>query len=245
MVEDLFPCVFFISSVVVFFIFPLAILICIYALIARTLMTHPNNLTGLQNKSVTVPSQSVIKYRKQVMMMLGTVVLAFFICLLPFRALTLWIIISPAGFNFNIGLETFYNILYFSRIMFHINSAVNPILYNIMSSKFRSGFLKLCGMRSLKRRLRKTEIIRKSTTSSTTPSSQQTSESAVKSGRNQSRYSSSLKEVKENPKEEDVQGGPTAPSPSNLTKKIYIRAPVQIAGGVTGQKLTLGNEIYV
>ncbi|XP_030763901.1 thyrotropin-releasing hormone receptor [Sitophilus oryzae] len=245
MVEDLLPCIFFIGSVIVFFIFPLAILICVYALIARTLMTHPNNLDGLQNKSVTVPSQSVIKYRKQVMMMLGTVVLAFFICLLPFRALTLWIIISPADSNFNIGLETYYNILYFSRIMFHINSAVNPILYNIMSSKFRGGFLKLCGYKQLRRRLRKTEIIRKSTTSSTTPSSQQTSESSLKNTRNQRGYSSSLKEVKENPKEEDALTNSTKKMPCNLNKSVYIRAPLQIVGGVAGHKLNFGNEIYV
>ena len=30
--------------------------------------------------------------------------------------------------------------LYFARLMFYINSAINPILYNIMSSKFRNGF---------------------------------------------------------------------------------------------------------
>uniref|UniRef100_A0A8D9BJB6 Uncharacterized protein n=1 Tax=Cacopsylla melanoneura TaxID=428564 RepID=A0A8D9BJB6_9HEMI len=33
--------------------------------------------------------------------------------------------------------------MYASRILIHINSAINPILYNLMSSKFRNGFYKL------------------------------------------------------------------------------------------------------
>ena len=82
-------------------------------------------------------------------LMLGTVVLSFFVCLMPFRALTLWIIVAPQEAVFS--LETYYNILYFCRVMTYINSAINPILYNLMSSKFRDGFLRLCGLRTRSR----------------------------------------------------------------------------------------------
>lgn len=75
--------------------------------------------------------------------MLGTVVLSFFLCLIPFRVFTLWIIVVPEENVYKLGAEKYYNILYFCRIMVYLNSAVNPILYNLMSSKFRSGFL-LC-----------------------------------------------------------------------------------------------------
>lgn len=81
-----------------------------------------------------------LKARKQVVYMLGAVVLSFFLCLLPFRVLTLWIILAPEEKVRNFGLESYYNVLYFSRIMLYLNSAINPILYNLMSSKFRSGF---------------------------------------------------------------------------------------------------------
>lgn len=81
-----------------------------------------------------------LKARKQVVYMLGAVVLSFFLCLLPFRVLTLWIILAPDEKVRNFGLESYYNVLYFSRIMLYLNSAINPILYNLMSSKFRSGF---------------------------------------------------------------------------------------------------------
>lgn len=76
--------------------------------------------------------------------MLGTVVFCFFLCLMPYRVLILWIIVSPAEWLDGINPEKWYNILYFSRIMLYINSAINPILYNLMSSKFRIGFCKVC-----------------------------------------------------------------------------------------------------
>lgn len=174
-------------------------------------------------KSSSLPSQSVIKYRKQVVLMLGTVVVAFFICLLPFRALTLWIIIVPAESIMKIGLENYYNLLYFSRIMFHINSAINPILYNVMSSKFRGGFLKLCGLKVFRRRLRKTVISRKSTHSSSThTSSQHTSESTI------NRYSTSNKRMEQ----------------TKAVKETYVRIPLQIVGGIAGEQIP-NEEIYV
>lgn len=73
--------------------------------------------------------------------MLGTVVLSFFLCLIPFRVFILWIIIAPEEKVYQLGVEKYYNILYFCRIMVYLNSAINPILYNLMSSKFRTGFI--------------------------------------------------------------------------------------------------------
>lgn len=80
--------------------------------------------------------------------MLGAVVLSFFLCLLPFRALTLWIIIVPPETILELGIDGYYSLLYFCRIMLFLNSAMNPILYNLMSSKFREGFLRLLGCKS-------------------------------------------------------------------------------------------------
>lgn len=237
-VETLPPCLFFILSIVLFFLLPLAILIFLYALIAKTLINHPNIMAP--SKTTAIPSQSVIKYRKQVVMMLGTVVTAFFICLLPFRALTMWIIIAPAESIMNLGVENYYNILYFSRIMFHINSAINPILYNIMSSKFRGGFFKLCGIKVLRKRKWKTDITRKNTNSSSThTSSQHTSESLL------NRYSSNRATARESLR--------SVPEPScsyakdiknKRVKETYVRVPLQIINSISGNKLPT-EEIYV
>lgn len=93
---------------------------------------------------------NILKYRKQIIFMLGAVVLNFFVCLLPFRALTLWIIIVPTETIMSLGIEGYYKLIYFCRVMLYLNSAMNPILYNLMSSKFREGFLKLLRCKSMR-----------------------------------------------------------------------------------------------
>ena len=95
---------------------------------------------------VVAETASVLRSRQQVVAMLFTVVIFFFACMMPFKGLTLWFVAS--GFmNYDpmkhMSNETYYNLLYFARIMFYTNSAINPILYNIMSSKFREGFKRI------------------------------------------------------------------------------------------------------
>ena len=63
--------------------------------------------------------------------------------MMPFKVFTLWFVAAPYDPMTVISGETYYNLLYFARIMFYTNSAINPILYNIMSSKFREGFKKI------------------------------------------------------------------------------------------------------
>lgn len=128
-------------------------------------------------------SGNVVRYRKQVILMLGTVVLSFFICLLPFKALTLWIIVFPPETIMSLGIDGYYILLYFCRVMLYLNSAINPILYNLMSSKFREGFMKLLRINKLmrcSRTLRETMQRRdtfNTTTSTGFSSSQNTSDS--------------------------------------------------------------------
>ncbi|XP_062535749.1 QRFP-like peptide receptor [Armigeres subalbatus] len=140
-VENMWHVSFFVGSIVVFFVVPLLVLVVLYSVISKNLMDNP----GIIMSSASGTRNHVIKYRKQVIFMLGAVVVSFFFCLLPFRALTLWIIIVPSENIIAIGFERFYIILYFCRIMLYMNSAINPILYNLMSSKFRNGFLQLLG----------------------------------------------------------------------------------------------------
>ena len=173
-VDTFWPSFFFVGSISVFFILPFLILVILYTVIARHLMNNPG-ITSHGNRS------NVLKYRKQVIFMLGAVVLSFFVCLLPFRALTLWIIIVPPETIISLGIDGYYSLLYFCRIMLYLNSAMNPILYNLMSSKFREGFLRLLGCKSTARK----NLIsgaRKGTfhTTSTNLSSSQSSQSGDK-----------------------------------------------------------------
>ncbi|CAK9803025.1 Growth hormone secretagogue receptor type 1 [Anthophora plagiata] len=139
---------FVLFTIIVFFVIPLLILVVLYTVIARHLMTNPTISRGSSN--------NLLKYRKQVMLMLGTVVLCFFLCLLPFRALTLWILVVPHNVIVDLGIESYYTLLYICRVMLYLNSAINPILYNLMSTKFREGFLRLCGLGPNRRKKKKT-----------------------------------------------------------------------------------------
>ncbi|XP_049548007.1 thyrotropin-releasing hormone receptor-like [Anopheles darlingi] len=131
---------FFLMTISLFFVLPLGVLVVLYAIIARNLIASDRARLKIR---LSKPELSH-KARKQVVLMLGAVVLAFFTCLLPFRVLTLWIIIVPEETFQQLAPERYYVLLYFCRIMLYLNSAVNPILYNLMSSKFRKGFLRLC-----------------------------------------------------------------------------------------------------
>ncbi|KAG5883581.1 hypothetical protein JTB14_014497 [Gonioctena quinquepunctata] len=127
---------YFLSSIFLFFIVPLITLLVLYCIIAKNLIS--NAATLVLNKHIDSYS---IRARRQVILMLGTVVLSFFLCLIPFRIFIFWIIVASEETVFRLGIEKYYNILYFCRIMVYLNSAVNPILYNLMSSKFRHGFI--------------------------------------------------------------------------------------------------------
>ncbi|CAH2097198.1 unnamed protein product [Euphydryas editha] len=157
---------FFVMVIIILYLLPLIILIVLYTIIAKNLISAASKV--VLNKTVDPYN---VRARKQVILMLGTVVLCFFLCLMPYRVLALWIIITPSELSDNVSPEKWYNLLYFSRIMLYINSAINPILYNLMSSKFRIGFCKVCicykesSERIQNRRVRRT-VTNGSTTSS-------------------------------------------------------------------------------
>lgn len=192
-VDTFWPSFFFVGSISIFFVLPFIILVVLYTVIAKHLMNNPG-ITSHGNRS------NVLKYRKQVIFMLGAVVLSFFICLLPFRALTLWIIIVPSETIMSLGIDGYYSLLYFCRIMLYLNSAMNPILYNLMSSKFRDGFLKLLQCRGLVSTKFLPGGTRKGTfnTTSTNLSSSQSGDKRSRSGR--------PKDVETTAKTDDVAG---------------------------------------
>ncbi|XP_028167686.1 thyrotropin-releasing hormone receptor-like isoform X1 [Ostrinia furnacalis] len=159
---------FFVAIIIILYTLPLIILIILYSIIAKNLINAASKV--VMNKTVD-PYNT--RARKQVILMLGTVVLCFFLCLMPYRVLTLWIIVAPSDLPNELSPEKWYNILYFSRVMLYINSAINPILYNLMSSKFRIGFCKvfICICYRRKKDIKSQRVKRTVTNGSTTSSS--------------------------------------------------------------------------
>lgn len=190
---------FFVMTISAFFLLPLFILIVLYTIIAKNLIAKDGRMVKIR------PSKPELSFkaRKQVVLMLGAVVFSFFVCLAPFRIFTLWIIIAPDEHVKHKGLEFFYNCLYFSRIMLYLNSAINPILYNLMSSKFRKGFRKLwcscclLGERCQRKKHGRTTAINAIATATTTTTTSVTSHSALCKKLSNSR-TFSLDDVKNN-----------------------------------------------
>lgn len=67
------------------------------------------------------------------------VVVTFFICWAPFHAQRLLALyfIEYTGYDF------FAAMTYFSGVLYYLSTCINPLLYNIMSNKFREAF-KVC-----------------------------------------------------------------------------------------------------
>ncbi|KAK3918706.1 Thyrotropin-releasing hormone receptor [Frankliniella fusca] len=152
---------FFLMTISVFFLLPLVLLLVLYTLIARRLVADPGTT------AVKATETSNVRARKQVVLMLGTVVMFFFICLLPFRVFTIIIIFMSTETFSKLGFENYMIVLLICRMMLFLNSAINPILYNLMSTKFREGFMRLCGFRrrDVRRRLTRSSTLNTTTTS--------------------------------------------------------------------------------
>lgn len=125
---------------VLFYIFPGFLLLVIYAIIIKSLRTCPIQST-LQTNNISRKISRKRENRQQLILMLGVVVIAYFICLLPFNVIVLLAIISPQKLHF-MDPNEYTILLSATRVLFFINSCINPILYNAISGKFRAAFVR-------------------------------------------------------------------------------------------------------
>lgn len=136
MVDTTATVVFFLLLVLLFYLVPLLILSVLYAVIVKHLMPDPSSAG---NTSDSYHARA----KRHVITLLMSVVGSFFVCLTPYRILIFFIIVAAPEQIAAIDRDTFFTLLNFSRIMFYLHSALDPILYNLMSSKFRKSFAKL------------------------------------------------------------------------------------------------------
>ncbi|XP_075213821.1 thyrotropin-releasing hormone receptor-like [Lycorma delicatula] len=128
--------IYFFTDLVVFYITPLVLTCILYGLIARTLYTR----MMVNSSSMKSTVQAEAKSRIQVVKMLALVVAVFAVLWLPYRGLLVYNSLASLY-----SRDRFMNLWYlmFAKTCVFINSAINPILYSAMSSKFRRGFQKL------------------------------------------------------------------------------------------------------
>uniref|UniRef100_A0A8C4S391 Thyrotropin-releasing hormone receptor n=1 Tax=Erpetoichthys calabaricus TaxID=27687 RepID=A0A8C4S391_ERPCA len=123
----------------IFYVTPLLGAIVLYGLIARILFLGPipnradtNTTERWKDKSVKEKTA-----RRHVTKMLAVVVILFALLWMPYRTLVL-----VNSFIEKPYLNAWF--LLFCRLCIYTNSAINPVVYNLMSQKFRFAFKKLC-----------------------------------------------------------------------------------------------------
>uniref|UniRef100_A0A8B9ELZ4 Thyrotropin-releasing hormone receptor n=1 Tax=Anser cygnoides TaxID=8845 RepID=A0A8B9ELZ4_ANSCY len=118
----------------VFYVIPLGLATVLYGLIARILFMSPLPSTPHFSTIclflfLSIPSNKVTK-------MLAVVVVLFALLWMPYRTL-----VVVNSFMDPPYLNIWF--LLFCRTCIYLNSAINPIIYNLMSQKFRAAFRKL------------------------------------------------------------------------------------------------------
>ena len=81
-----------------------------------------------------------IASRKQIVKMLVAVVALFYVCLLPLRSITIWIVFDSPSNVEKLGFHGYLNLLNSARLLMFVNSAGNPLIYGLMCAKFRTAF---------------------------------------------------------------------------------------------------------
>ncbi|XP_029012646.1 thyrotropin-releasing hormone receptor [Betta splendens] len=132
-----------------FYVIPLIVATVLYGLIARILFMSPlpSHLSDAgggggsvhqgHSTSTKQASKNAVSARKQITKMLAVVVVLFALLWMPYRTLVVVnSFIDPPYHN------TWFLLL--CRMCIYANSAINPIIYNLMSQKFRVAFKKLC-----------------------------------------------------------------------------------------------------
>lgn len=128
-------------ATILFFIIPVGILLFLYISMAVTLAQSMN---GVGQSGSVHGERHVNSSRKQIIRMLAVVVIAFFLCWAPFHAQRLGYVYFKESHVFRIINEY---LMYVSGITYYVSSTINPILYNVMSAKYRAAFRRtLCGV---------------------------------------------------------------------------------------------------
>ncbi|NWY62004.1 GHSR protein, partial [Chionis minor] len=134
----------------IFFFLPVFCLTVLYSLIGRKLW---------RRKRQNIGPNAVIrdKNNRQTVKMLVVVVFAFILCWLPFHVgRYLFSKSFEAGSLEIVVISQYCNLVSF--VLFYLSAAINPILYNIMSKKYRVAACRLFGLKPLpKKRLSSTK----------------------------------------------------------------------------------------
>ncbi|XP_058062899.1 neuropeptides capa receptor [Anopheles bellator] len=133
-------------STCLFFAFPMLIMVVLYARMGMQIRSRTQRTVelGVRNGSVNGPSR-VSQSRKAIIRMLAAVVITFFVCWAPFHAQRLLYLYARDWQHFNMVNTWLFSV---AGCLYYVSCTINPILYNVMSHRYRVAFREtLCGRR--------------------------------------------------------------------------------------------------
>ncbi|KAM8851373.1 neuromedin-U receptor 1-like [Spinachia spinachia] len=165
-------------STLAFFLLPMLIISVLYLLIGLRLRSEKMNTSSLGPERLPY-GQKLSQRNLQVTKMLSVLAVTFGLCWAPFHAERL--ISSYIDRSSGQHLQLFEVVHVVSGVFFYLSSAINPILYNLMSSKFREMYSRsACYPKSWSTKIFNLQRYRRSTMSEKIPSSTQSTQSGPK-----------------------------------------------------------------
>ncbi|KAK7505242.1 hypothetical protein BaRGS_00003404 [Batillaria attramentaria] len=140
--------VYIVITTAVFFILPMLAILVLYANVGFRLIS----LFKTEQEKLQSYPREIVKMKRQMIQIIVTVVLIFFICHTPYRAVVLWSMFGNRMTVTGLPLELYLSLIYMTRILLYSNHAINPFVYNFVSRKFRRALLWLCCERRQKAR---------------------------------------------------------------------------------------------
>lgn len=102
---------------------------------------RPSKRSSIASLKANQPSIQLPQINhKQIIILLIVMMLLIFVCLLPYRVFSLWVATASKSQLLNLGMVNYYNMITVCRVAFYTNSALNPIFYHIISTKFQTAF---------------------------------------------------------------------------------------------------------
>ncbi|OCT67666.1 growth hormone secretagogue receptor type 1 [Xenopus laevis] len=118
----------------IYFFLPMFFLTFLYGLICRKLWRTRHGARG-------PPAANRGKYHKATIKMLAVVVVSFMLCWLPFHTGRILFALAGVGEHVFFEVTQYFNLL--SMVLFYLSASINPMLYNIMSKKYRSAMRRM------------------------------------------------------------------------------------------------------
>lgn len=125
----------------VYFLIPFVILLILYSRICY-ILHKTKDMVSLDGVRDTSHFRKRRRLRAQVINIISSLIVVFFVFHVPYRAVSLWFTFADKYQIYNLGIHKYFNIVYSVRILFYFNHAINPIVYNFVSSKFRTALLR-------------------------------------------------------------------------------------------------------